>query len=72
MKKALLLSSLLGLAACTGAPKGAGAETEDAIAKRAADIRADAEADVTRQIAEIDAAANAEAARLPDGNSTGR
>ena len=54
---------LLMLAACTSAPVSE-TESEDGIAKRAAEIRNQADTDVSKQIEEIDASANAEGAEL--------
>ena len=63
--KALIPPFLLILSACNSAPSSE-AESENAIADRAADIRNQADADVSKQIQEIDAAANAEAADLAE------
>jgi len=67
MKKRLLIPALALslLSACDSAPKASDSETEQAIAKRAADIRNDTDAEINRQIADIDASANAEGARIP-------
>lgn len=56
-------ATLLMLAACTSAPVSE-TESEDGIAKRAAEIRNQADTDVSKQIEEIDASANAEGAEL--------
>lgn len=53
----------LALAACSPAPTG-DAESETAIADRASEIRNQANADVARQVQEIEAASNAEAADM--------
>lgn len=61
--KALAPALFLLAGACSPAPKG-DAESEQVISERAADIRNQADSDVAKQIEEIDAAANAEAAEL--------
>ena len=62
---------LLALSACGAAKESATGDTgsEAAISERAADIRNAAEADITRQISEIDDAANAEQAATPDNSA---
>ena len=54
---------LLVVGACASAPTSE-AESENAIAERAAEIRNQADADVARQVQEIEAASNAEAAEI--------
>lgn len=66
--KALAPALLLLAVSCTSAPAGGG-ESEAAIEKRAQAIRDEADAEVNRQIAEIEAAANAEAASLPESSA---
>jgi len=62
---------LLALSACGAAKENTPGDTgsEAAISERAADIRNAAEADINRQIAEIDDAANAEQATTPDNSA---
>lgn len=55
--------ALLLLGGCSSAPKSE-TESEEAIIERAAEIRNQADADIARQIAEMDAAANAEGVEL--------
>lgn len=61
--RSLPFAITLALAACSPVPTGE-AESENAIAERASEIRNQADADIAKQIAEIDASANAEAAEL--------
>lgn len=61
--RAPLPALLLVVGACTSAPTSE-AESENAIAERAAEIRNQADADVEKQVQEIEAAANAEAAEF--------
>lgn len=63
--RALIPALLLMVSSCNAKPSGE-AESENAIAERADDIRNQADAEVAKQVAEIDAAANAEAADLTD------
>jgi hypothetical protein len=58
---------LLALSACGSAKESTPGDTgsETAISERAVDIRNAAEADIKRQISEIDEAANAEQAAIP-------
>lgn len=70
MKKSVCIC-LLTLAACgsqSDAPAG-DAGSESAVEARAATIRDAAEADINRQMSEIEAAANAEQAALPADNT---
>ena len=62
---------LLALSACGAAKETTPGDkgSEAAISERAADIRNAAEADMNRQIAEIDDAANAEQAAMPVNSS---
>lgn len=70
MKFASFLPALalpLALAACGGGPETTAADqgSEAEVARKAAEIRAQADNDVNQQIAEIDASANSERAELP-------
>jgi hypothetical protein len=58
---------LLALSACGAAKESTSGDagSESAISQRADDIRNAAEADINRQISEIDEAANAEQAAIP-------
>lgn len=61
--RAALPALLLVAGACTSTPTSE-AESENAIAERAAEIRNQADAEVDKQVQEIEAAANAEAAEI--------
>lgn len=65
--RALVVAFPLMLAACNSSPTSE-AESENAIATRADDIRNEADAEVAKQVLEIDAAANAEAIGVTDAS----
>ena len=62
---------LLALSACGSAKENTPGDTgsETAITERAEEVRNAAEADITRQISEIDAAANAEQPMRPSNSA---